>query len=221
MDAQAEAELLKTLITEGLEMEGPDDFDALSEKQVVFLLLAPFILLSLSVRWTLFILIPGLLNPLLALLWRKRRYLADATAVQLTRNPSGVARALLALRGDVLPKSQGVSHLFMTGPVGAETVAEFLQWESIGFHPSRSRRLERLRALGADIQETKPTVAGASILSYLGTGLLGVLLVIAAVTCLAAMVLFVFISLFFMAIFLGVIHGVFALLALLQGGALA
>ena len=36
-------------------------------------------------------------GPLLALTWRTRRFLADATAVQLTRNPDGVARGLQGL----------------------------------------------------------------------------------------------------------------------------
>ena len=33
------------------------------------------------------------LGPPLAMIWRDRRYAADAMAVQLTRNPDGLARA--------------------------------------------------------------------------------------------------------------------------------
>jgi Zn-dependent protease with chaperone function len=53
-----------------------------------------------------------------ALLWRSRRYLADATAVQLTRNPTALHRALthLAECGAVIPGGEGVSHLFVIGP---------------------------------------------------------------------------------------------------------
>jgi Zn-dependent protease with chaperone function len=58
-----------------------------------------------------------LLGPLLAFTWRTRCYLADATAVQLTRNPDGLARALVQLldTGALIPGSQGVSHLFIVG----------------------------------------------------------------------------------------------------------
>ena len=38
-----------------------------------------------------------LLEPLLALVWRRRKYLADAIAVQLTRDPQALSDALLAL----------------------------------------------------------------------------------------------------------------------------
>lgn len=44
-------------------------------------------------------------RPLIALLWRARRHLADASSVQLTRNPDGLARALVSLnaKGGVVP----------------------------------------------------------------------------------------------------------------------
>jgi Zn-dependent protease with chaperone function len=55
--------------------------------------------------------------PLVALTWRGRRYLADATAVQLTRYPDGVARGLthLAESGPVIPGTEWASHLFVVG----------------------------------------------------------------------------------------------------------
>jgi Zn-dependent protease with chaperone function len=56
-----------------------------------------------------------------ALLWRSRRYLADATAVQLTRNPTGLYRALarLAECGAVIPGGEPLAHLFVVGPEAA------------------------------------------------------------------------------------------------------
>ena len=56
-----------------------------------------------------------------ALLWRSRRYLADATAVQLTRNPTGLHRALarLAECGAVIPGGEPLAHLFVVGPEAA------------------------------------------------------------------------------------------------------
>jgi Zn-dependent protease with chaperone function len=56
-----------------------------------------------------------------ALLWRSRRYLADATAVQLTRHPTGLYRALvyLAESGAVIPGGEPLAHLFVVGPEAA------------------------------------------------------------------------------------------------------
>ena len=57
-------------------------------------------------------------NPLLRRSWRARRYEADATAVELTRQPDAVAKGLaaLTLRGGVVPGAEPVAHLFVVGP---------------------------------------------------------------------------------------------------------
>ena len=57
----------------------------------------PFLVASLA--FTLLRLGPGalLVDPALATLWRRRRLLADATAVELTRDPGALARALAHL----------------------------------------------------------------------------------------------------------------------------
>ena len=142
-----------------------------------------------------------LLGPLLAFTWRTRCYLADSTAVQLTRSPDGLARALVQLidTGALIPGSQGVSHLFIVGAeaakvrstarmqreimkmsqrtqtepgmapkiVAGKEMAQLLIAQSqadaaleagtfeekqgivVSFHPSLSKRLKRLSALGA------------------------------------------------------------------------
>lgn len=215
----SDTEFLKTLIADGLRMEGPDDLDNLANHWT-FLLLSPLVLASLSVRWTLFVLLPGLIDPILALLWRTRRHLADATAVQLTRNPDGVASAIRR-SGSVIPGSQGVAELFLYGPAGAESVSELLRWQSVGFHPSGVSRLQRLRAQGAEVEiantASRDFIPGRPLLGYALQALLAILLAVAALACLAALVLFVLISIFFTAIALGLIQGSFALLALLKG----
>jgi hypothetical protein len=63
------------------------------------------------------ILVPFALGPLIALLWRTRRYLADATAVQLTRNPDGIAGGLAALgrMGGRIPGGEWAAPLFVVG----------------------------------------------------------------------------------------------------------
>jgi hypothetical protein len=61
-------------------------------------------------------------GPLLALAWRSRGYLADATAVELTRNPDALARALAALaeRGGGLPGSAWLELNLVVGPETAD-----------------------------------------------------------------------------------------------------
>jgi heat shock protein HtpX len=51
---------------------------------------------------------------------RQREYLADATAVEFTRNPLGLARALEKIRDSGLPFSKatrGTAHLFIVNPL--------------------------------------------------------------------------------------------------------
>ena len=181
----------------------------------------PFILASNAVQWTLFVLVPGLLQPFLALLWRKRRYLADATAVQLTRNPEGLARALLKPAWGTIPGSQGVSHLFLQGPVGSESVADFFLWKGVGFHPPLKQRLLRLRAVGAHfdpstLDRAAPVERFPAFLFAIKI-LLGLLLIICAAVCVAAIGLIVLVSLFFMGLLLGAIHVVFMALGGIKG----
>jgi heat shock protein HtpX len=89
-----------------------------------------------------------------AMLWRSRRYLADATAVQLTRNPTGLYRALFHLgkSGAIIPGGEAVSHLFIIAPeTRASERNTFSQREGLvmGMHPSLAHRLARLVRMGA------------------------------------------------------------------------
>lgn len=88
------------------------------------------------------------------LLWRSRRYLADATAVELTRNPTGLHRGLrhLGETGAVIPGGEGVAHLFVVGPVGEGAQrGTFTEREGLlmGMHPTLARRLKRIERMGA------------------------------------------------------------------------
>ncbi|HWH77063.1 MAG TPA: M48 family metalloprotease, partial [Candidatus Binatus sp.] len=51
---------------------------------------------------------------------RQREYLADATAVEFTRNPLGLAHALEKIRAAAMPfakASRGTAHLFIVNPL--------------------------------------------------------------------------------------------------------
>ena len=87
------------------------------------------------------------------LLWRSRRYLADATAVQLTRNPTGLYRGLrhLGETGAVIPGGEGVAHLFIVAPTGERAQrGTFTEREGLlmGMHPTLKRRLARIERMG-------------------------------------------------------------------------
>jgi heat shock protein HtpX len=78
---------------------------------------------------------------------RQREYLADATAVELTRYPQGLANALRKLQGDaaVLGKAnRGTAHLFIANPIKKfQARAESV----FASHPPLEDRIARLEAL--------------------------------------------------------------------------
>jgi Zn-dependent protease with chaperone function len=75
---------------------------------------------NMAVEMTLWFFNSVLLGPSMALVWRTRRYLADASAVELTRNPEALAQALERLSEDASAISGGswATHLFVINPAG-------------------------------------------------------------------------------------------------------
>jgi heat shock protein HtpX len=81
---------------------------------------------------------------------RQREYLADASSVELTRNPYGLERALAKISGDpeVLEvANRGTQHMYFTNPI-----KKFEERSSglMSTHPSIIDRINRLRALTGD-----------------------------------------------------------------------
>ena len=78
---------------------------------------------------------------------RQREYLADATAVQLTRNPKGLADALQKISGDrevLEAANRATAHLYIVNPVkGFEKRAKGL----FSTHPPIEDRIEILRSM--------------------------------------------------------------------------
>lgn len=79
---------------------------------------------------------------------RQREYLADATAVQLTRYPQGLANALRKLAGDpndLRGATSGTAHLFISNPI-----RKFRDLGSSLFssHPPLRERIRILEAMG-------------------------------------------------------------------------
>jgi len=78
---------------------------------------------------------------------RQREYLADASGVELTRNPQGLERALAKLAGDkeVLEvATKATAHFYIVNPV------KHFESRAAGFmatHPPLTDRINRLRTL--------------------------------------------------------------------------
>jgi len=91
-----------------------------------------------------------LLAPLAAVLLksaisRKRESLADATAVQYTRNPAGLRKALEVLASDttvVRQKSNAVAHIWIESPLDGKSVSKLFST-----HPPIEERIATLKAM--------------------------------------------------------------------------
>ena len=100
------------------------------------------------------------LGPWLAAMWRARRRLADATAVQLTRNPDALASAVRTLATcDVeVPGGWPVHFLFPVWlPVTHQPASEFTRAATnvAGMRLDPEPRLRRLAALGASMKASE------------------------------------------------------------------
>ena len=177
---------------------------------------AALLLVNAAVKWSLYLFTTVLLGPMLALLWRARRYLADATAVQLTRNPDALHGALVNLTrsAGVVPGGASTSYLFIVGPL-----VRLRTYGLIGFHPDIDRRLRRLRTQGAaapgpvasaDRTRVQRVVAGVGAAFAWSVFALGIL------AGFAAMALVVGVSVLASALMLGAVHTAFALVGLVK-----
>ncbi|MFH1306098.1 MAG: M48 family metallopeptidase [Candidatus Micrarchaeota archaeon] len=82
---------------------------------------------------------------------RKREYLADASAAQLTRNPDGLASALEKLKTAPAMKNanEATAPLFISSPDGGQRKKSFIDSVSHVFstHPPLDERIKTLRAM--------------------------------------------------------------------------
>lgn len=110
------------------------------------------LLVVLFVVWAVFVALSPLIVRLLALaISRKREYLADATAAELTRNPAALAGALEKIAAAVEPTrsiKQGVAHLCIHDPLGrAVNEREGTFADLFATHPPVAARIAALRAM--------------------------------------------------------------------------
>jgi len=121
----AAADTFAALLCRNLEL-GHDDIEQLFDSgrkpniflKLVRLVFYPILWTDIAVQLTLWMFVSMMLGPCIALLWRTRQYLADASAIQLTRNPDSLASALEKMEQDrgPLPGTSWAAHLFVVGP---------------------------------------------------------------------------------------------------------
>jgi Zn-dependent protease with chaperone function len=89
-------------------------------KKAYRFIMFPLMFTNMVIEITLWFFLSLLLGPCMAMLWRTRRYLADASSVELTRNPDALARALQCLSEDNTAFDSGdwATHLFVVNPKG-------------------------------------------------------------------------------------------------------
>ena len=155
-----EAEFVsETFLRGAMDFEDPDVARRMNQSStgvsgkrdsVVNMLSLPLMLGSYVVQFAVFFSSVALIGPLVSFMWRTRRHLADAMAVQLTRNPDALARALAHLTKEqtVVPKGDELSLLFIVWPT---TVAskDAVVGQFARMHPKPHQRQRRLIALGA------------------------------------------------------------------------
>ena len=183
-------------------------------RHVMHLLLLPIYLLNMAVLVTAGLVEAGLVAPLLAAVCRSRRYLADASAVALARNPTQLARALRNIAGSLGDPHWAPARLLT---VVASDVTD--PWRSPGgltnAHPPAEKRIKRLAAQGAILSWEAHTSAprGARrVLEYLGALVFVPIVAMLAYLSAVIVALVTVLAMGAMAVALAAIHGAFQLL---------
>jgi Zn-dependent protease with chaperone function len=183
-------------------------------RHLLHLLLLPLYLVNMAVLVTAGLIEAGLVAPVLAATCRARRYLADATAVELTRNPTQLARALRNIASSLGDPHWAPARLLTVVPSDVTD-----PWRTPGgltnAHPPAEKRIKRLAAQGAMItwQPRAPAPnARRTILEYLGALVLVPLVAMMAYLSAVIVALVTVLAMGAMAVALAAIHGVFQLL---------
>jgi heat shock protein HtpX len=118
------------------------------------------------VLWLLTLLVAPIISRLLAMaVSRKREYLADATAAQLTRHPMALATALEKLdaaSAATQSVTRGAAHLCIVDPApGALASKEGFLANFLGSHPPIRQRIIRLQGMAYQQAKRETAVAGS------------------------------------------------------------
>ena len=110
------------------------------------------LMLVILALWLVTLLLAPLISRLMAMaISRNREYLADATGVQLTRNPAALAAALQKIEASETPTTSikgGAAHLCIADPLGrSANLKEGRLADLFGTHPPMAKRITILRGM--------------------------------------------------------------------------
>jgi heat shock protein HtpX len=122
--------------------------------------------LVILVLWLLTLVIAPIVSRLLAMaVSRKREYLADATAAQLTRHPMALATALEKLSAATAATqaiTRGAAHLCIVDPApGIIAAKEGFLADFLGSHPPIRQRIIRLQGMAYQQAKRETAAAGS------------------------------------------------------------
>lgn len=114
----------------------------------------------LFIIWIIAIILAPIIAQMLAMLVsRKREYLADASAAEMTRNPLGLASALEKLESAVAPTEsirKGSAHLCIVDPTGRKLNEKEGSFADLfATHPPISKRIQALKAMAYAASATR------------------------------------------------------------------
>jgi Zn-dependent protease with chaperone function len=135
---------------------GGGDAESIEHNGLVSMLLLPVLAAQMAFVMNQLILSSFVITPMLKRAWRARAELADASAVELTRYPDGLASALVQLStiGGEIPGTQALAHLFVVGSTGGSRTTGSGDSPLRGFQTRPDRRLKQLTALGSTVPYT-------------------------------------------------------------------
>jgi heat shock protein HtpX len=116
------------------------------------------------ILWVITLILAPIITRLMAMMIsRKREYLADASAAELTRNPVALAKALQKLENASEPTAsikRGIAHLCVVDPLGKAVNEKEGFWaELFSTHPPMKKRIMLLNAMAyIKIPETKNAI---------------------------------------------------------------
>jgi heat shock protein HtpX len=110
------------------------------------------IMIAIFVLWIIAMIFAPFFTRLLAMaISRKREYLADASAAELTRNPQGLISALEKIRGAIMPTkaiNNGVAHMCITDPRGSLIEEKLgMTADLMASHPPMEKRILALKVM--------------------------------------------------------------------------
>ncbi len=143
-----------------------------------------------------------LLGPLVALVWRQRKYMADATAVKMLRDPDALASALQKIGEGAIDFAPWASHFVVAG--SGRAGRGLMEGPVVPLLPSLDLRLRGLARMGAHITREPHRIPPVAILIL--APLLAIIGLLAGSAAYLLVILSVALSMLFLGLPVSVLH---------------